>query len=286
MNRLSIQAKNRCSVRIRQARSAYRASMRRYPSINDGERHRIVMAILQPSEHDRPRKPVRFPKQMIVAIPPPRPRRSFAWSAGAGTAAIGAIDTYARSLVMQTISALVSRHPQLYVSVQALPAAAIDQVLVEMNWTSACRSPICRMRTSSRERCASNGWRGCVDPPVARSGRPPACGKWRRRSRTMACRASPRRAGVAARPSSLPRSVLKKRCRERSARPASTCRTTIRYAHRSHRGLRAPESANGILNTRAPRNGGGADAHARPCTRDHPAPHTARGIRARALGQR
>ena len=46
--------------------------------------------------------------------------------------------------------------------------------------------------------------------------------------------------------------VLKKRCRERSARPASTCRTTIRYAHRSHRGLRAPESANGILNTRAP----------------------------------
>ncbi|OXJ07692.1 LysR substrate-binding domain-containing protein [Burkholderia sp. HI2500] len=44
---------------------------------------------------------------------------------------MGAIDTYARSLVMPTISALLSRHPQLYVSVQALPAAAIDQGLVE-----------------------------------------------------------------------------------------------------------------------------------------------------------
>ncbi|HEM7880317.1 DNA-binding transcriptional regulator CynR [Burkholderia contaminans] len=48
-----------------------------------------------------------------------------------GALRIGAIDTYARSLVMPTISALLARHPQLYVSVQELPAAAIDQGLVE-----------------------------------------------------------------------------------------------------------------------------------------------------------
>ena len=48
-----------------------------------------------------------------------------------GTLRVGAIDTYARSLVIPTISTLLARHSQLRVSVHELPAAAIDQGLIE-----------------------------------------------------------------------------------------------------------------------------------------------------------
>lgn len=48
-----------------------------------------------------------------------------------GALRIGAIDTYARSLVIPAISDLLTDHPHLYVSVHELPAAAIDRGLVE-----------------------------------------------------------------------------------------------------------------------------------------------------------
>ena len=48
-----------------------------------------------------------------------------------GVLRIGAIDTYARSLVIPGISALLSRHPQLRVSIHEVPAAAIDRRLLD-----------------------------------------------------------------------------------------------------------------------------------------------------------
>jgi LysR family cyn operon transcriptional activator len=48
-----------------------------------------------------------------------------------GALRIGAIETYARSLVVPAIAAVLTRHPQLRVSVRELPAAAIDRALSE-----------------------------------------------------------------------------------------------------------------------------------------------------------
>nr|WP_279635544.1 LysR substrate-binding domain-containing protein [Paraburkholderia unamae] len=48
-----------------------------------------------------------------------------------GSLRIGAIDTYARSLVVPGVSALLTRYPQLRISVRELPAAAIDRALID-----------------------------------------------------------------------------------------------------------------------------------------------------------
>lgn len=46
-----------------------------------------------------------------------------------GSLRIGAIETYARALVVPAIASVLTRHPQLRVSVRELPAAAIDRAL-------------------------------------------------------------------------------------------------------------------------------------------------------------
>ncbi|MGG1949214.1 LysR substrate-binding domain-containing protein [Trinickia sp. NRRL B-1857] len=46
-----------------------------------------------------------------------------------GSLRIGAIETYARALVVPAIASVLTRHPQLRVSVRELPAAVIDRAL-------------------------------------------------------------------------------------------------------------------------------------------------------------
>jgi LysR family transcriptional regulator, cyn operon transcriptional activator len=48
-----------------------------------------------------------------------------------GTLRVGAIDTYARALVIPTVAQVLAGHPQLNVVIDELPAAAIDRGLLE-----------------------------------------------------------------------------------------------------------------------------------------------------------
>ncbi|MFD1557494.1 LysR substrate-binding domain-containing protein [Paraburkholderia silviterrae] len=73
-----------------------------------------------------------------------------------GSLRIGAIDTYARSLVIPAVSALLAAHSQLRVSVREVPAAAIDRELVENELDigvafSHLSSPDIEQRTLFRE---------------------------------------------------------------------------------------------------------------------------------------